>query len=184
MEEKQYKGYLTPTLLNTFVSQDDIMPLLRRDEQETTEAMQNGLDFENRIINGEVEELKPLVNGGIYQPCLFKPYKDYILYGFADLIKGFKIYDFKFVKSYEIGKYRNAVQHLLYMYCADLNEFEYIIGTKDDFIFYEYYARDDDKLFEVVNQFDKWLDITGNRELYAQNYSIERIKENIYANHI
>lgn len=184
MEEKQYKGYLTATLLNTFVSQYDIMPLLMRDECKTIPAMQNGLDFENKIIKGEVEELKPLVECGIYQQCLFKPYKDYMLYGFADLIKGFKIYDFKFVKSYEIGKYRNAVQHLLYMYCADMDEFEYIIGTKDDFIFYEYYTRDDDKLFAVIDQFDHWLDITGNRELYAQNYSIERIKENIYANHI
>ena len=61
MEEKQYKGYLTPTLLNTFVSQYDIMPLLRRDEVETTEAMQNGLDFENRIIKGGVMSLFILI---------------------------------------------------------------------------------------------------------------------------
>ena len=178
------KGYLTATLLNTFVSQYDIMPMLRRDEIETNQAMQNGIDFENRVIKGEIEELKELVNNGLYQVKLSKECEGYMLFGFADLIKGLKIYDFKFVKSYEIGKYRNAVQHLLYMYCADMDEFEYIIGTKDESIYYESYSRDDKKLIEVVNQFDKWLDKTGNREVYNKNYSMNRIKEKYNVNFI
>lgn len=176
------KGYITATLLNTFVSQYDIMPLLRRDEIETNQAMQNGIDFENAIIRGEVPELIELVNDGLYQEKLYKQMGDYLLFGFADLIKGLTIYDFKFVKNYEIGKYRESVQHLLYMYCADMNKFQYIIGTKDGSIYYEDYARDDEKLRIVVNQFDKWLDTTGNREIYTKNYSISRVKEKYNVN--
>lgn len=178
------KGYLTPSLLNTFTSQYDIMPSLRRDEIETNKAMLDGIEFEKRAINGEISELKELVNGGLYQEKLYKKCEGYVLFGFADLIKGLKIYDFKFVKNYEIGKYRNAVQHLIYMYCADIDEFEYIIGTKDDFIFYEYYSRNDEELIKIVNQFDRWLDKTGNRELYNKNYSLERLKEKYDVNFI
>lgn len=179
MGKRQFKGYLTATLLNCFTSKYDIMPLLRREEKEPTKWMLKGIEFEQKIMSGEIEELQDLINGGLYQQCLYKECNGYLLYGFADLIKKFTIYDFKFVKNYEIGKYREAVQHLLYMYCADMDNFEYVIGTKDGFIFYEGYKRNDAELFKIVNQFDKWLDITNNRQLYERNYNIERIKENV-----
>lgn len=178
------KGYITATLLNTFTSSYDIMPLLIRDEIETNKAMLNGIEFEKNAVEDKIPELVELVNGGLYQEPLYKRMGDYILFGFADLIKGFKIYDFKFVKSYEIGKYRNAMQHLIYMYCADMNEFSYIIGTKDGSIYFEDYSRDDDKLLKTVNQFDRWLDITGNRQIYTENYSTIRLKEKYNVNFI
>lgn len=179
MEEKQYKGYLTATLLNCFTSKFDIMPLLRRDDQEQSEWILKGIEFENNIMSGQIEELQDLITGGLYQQCLYKECNGYLLFGYADLIKKFTIYDFKFVKNYEIGKYREAVQHLLYMYCADMDNFKYIIGTKDGSIYEEEYKRNDLELFKIVNQFDFWLDKTNNRQLYEQNYNIERIKEHV-----
>lgn len=178
------KGYLTASLLNTFVSQYDIMPMLRRDEKETNQAMLDGIEFEKNAIEGKIPELIEVVNGGLYQEPLYKVMGDYVLFGFADLIKQFMIYDFKFVKSYEWGKYRNAVQHLQYMYCADIDNFRYIIGTKDGNIYYEDYMRNDEELEKIVNQFDRWLDLTNNREIYSKNYSLERLKEKYDVNFI
>jgi hypothetical protein len=152
----------------------DTMAILSRKETETTPAMQAGQDFENEVMQGEHPEIVEIINGGIYQQCLFKEFQGYLLFGYADLVKDFKIYDFKATNNYEIGKYRKGTQHLIYPYCAEIDEFEYIVKCGLH-IFYEPYTRDDNRLIEVIKNFENWLEFTGTRSIYEKNYKTKRI---------
>ncbi len=174
------KFYVTPTLLNAFTNgYDSLIPSIKREEREVTEAMELGNQFEQRVVNGEVEELKPLLDGALYQTFLYRPIDEYIgILGFSDFIKYDTIYDTKFKKSYELGDYKKSTQNLCYCYCADVEKFEYIIGVSDN-IYYEGYTRDDKKLFSIVKQFLSYLDLMGLRETFEKNYSTDRYKEQI-----
>ena len=59
-----------------------------------------------------------------------------------------------------------------------MNNFEYIIGCNDD-IYFEKQPRDDNKLKSIINQFISWLKRNNLMEVYQQNYSVERYKEQI-----
>lgn len=171
--------YLTASLLNAWLGgYDSFYDMLYRRETAPNKAMQAGLDFENRAINGEIAELKPYVDGALYQAFVCKECNGYMLLGFCDLINRDTIYDLKFVSNYEIGKYNNSVQHLIYLYCTDMEKFEYIIGCGKD-LYFEKQPRNDEKLKATINQFVSWLERMNLVEVYRQNYSVERYKEQI-----
>ena len=173
------KYYLTASLLNSWLGQyDSFYDMLYRRETEPNEKMQAGIDFEERAIKGEIEELKPYVDGALYQAFVCKECEGYMLLGFCDLVNQDTIYDLKYVSQYEIGKYNNSVQHLIYLYCTDMDKFEYIIGCKDE-LYFEKQPRDDNRLKSVVKQFISWLKRNNLMEVYEQNYSVERYREQI-----
>ncbi len=170
------KYYVTPTLLNAWLNgYESFFDLLYRRETEITESMQKGLDYEKSIVNGEIPELNDLLDGALYQTFLYKPINDYIgVLGYSDFIKFDTIYDAKYVSSYDgLGKYKNSCQHLIYPYCANIDNFVYIIGYGKD-IYYEGYMRDDKKLFGIIKQFLLYLKITGLKKVFEKNYGIER----------
>lgn len=110
----------------------EFMLVLRREPTPRTEAMQNGIDFENlvtAIVNGHDDPNNPwswaagqiaaIVNGGQLQ---FKARRkiqvrgmDVVLYGRLDALKAGTIYDIKFSKGYERGKFYSSTQHPTYM---------------------------------------------------------------------
>lgn len=181
------KYYLTASLINAWLKgYDNFYDMLYRRETEPNEAMKAGIDFENRAIRGEIEELRELVDGALYQEFVCRECEGYMLLGFCDLIKYDTIYDLKYVQSYEMGKYTDSVQHLIYLYCLDMQKFEYVIGKGDE-IFYEFQPRDDNKLKETIHQFINWLKINNLYEVYQQNYSTTRYEKEIgefYENYI
>lgn len=182
MTMQKPKYYLTASLLNAWLKgYDNFYDMLYRKETEPNQAMQDGIDFENRAIKGEIEELKPYIDGALYQPFVCKECEGYMLLGFCDLVNKDTIYDLKFVSNYEIGKYNDSVQHLIYLYCTDMNNFEYIIGCgKNDLaLYFEKQPRNDEKLKSVIKQFISWLKRMNLIEVYQQNYSVERYKEQI-----
>ena len=173
------KYYLTASLLNAWLgSYDSFYDMLYRRETEPNEKILAGIEFEERVIKGEVEELKPYVDGALYQEFVCKECEGYMLLGFCDLIKRDTIYDLKFVSNYEIGKYNNSVQHLIYLYCTDMEKFEYIIGCGKD-IYFEQQPRDDKRLKTVIKRFISWLKFMNLIDVYEQNYSVERYREQI-----
>lgn len=87
-------------------------------------------------------EIAKKVVKGIWQETLQKEVDNYKLYGRADVIKQNYIYDIKRVSQYDVGKYQKSIQHLLYMECADIDNFEYLIADKSGNIYSEYYARE------------------------------------------
>lgn len=177
--QNKAKYYLTASLLNAWLGgYDSFYDMLYRRETEPNEKMLAGIDFEKRAIEGEIEELKPYVDGAIYQAFVCKECEGYMLLGFCDLVNRDTIYDLKFVSNYEIGKYNNSVQHLIYLYCTDMEKFEYIVGCRDD-IYFEKQPRNDEKLKSVIRQFISWLKRNNLMEVYQQNYSVDRYKEQI-----
>ena len=82
------KYYLTASLINAWLKgYDNFYDMLYRRETEPNEAMKAGIDFENRAIRGEIEELRELVDGALYQEFVCRECEGYMLLGFCDLIK-------------------------------------------------------------------------------------------------
>ena len=122
----------------------EFLRVLRKEQTETTPAMQDGIDFEELVVNiakgvptysddGKflhyqnpkwedwydcAVDIANIVRGGSFQ---HKAYKDMtvsgvplLLYGKLDVLKAGVIYDIKFSQSYERGKYRESPQHPMY----------------------------------------------------------------------
>ena len=174
MEQKAYQDWL-----NT----------LNKVRTPTTEAQQQGINFENAIeelcnnydkvkledenlvFGNEVDfiltsllseneakaayEIAQKVVGGYWQETLKKEVGDYLLYGRADVIKRNYIYDIKRVSQYEVGKYQKSIQHLIYMECADIDNFEYLIADKSGNTFAEYYAREPQEV--LISKIDEMV---------------------------
>lgn len=173
------KNYLTASLINAWIyGYDNLLDMLYRREREPNQNMLNGISFEEKAIRGEIQELRNIVNDSLYQEFVCKECEGYMLLGFCDLIKDDTIYDLKYVSSYEMPKYTDSVQHLIYLYCTDMQKFQYIIGKGED-IFYESQSRNDEKLKEIIHQFVDWLKINDLYGIYQQNYNVERYKEQI-----
>lgn len=87
-------------------------------------------------------EIAKKVVGGFWQETLKKEVGNYLLYGRADVIKRDYIYDIKRVNQYDVGKYKKSIQHLVYMECANIDNFEYLIADSSGNTYAEYYARE------------------------------------------
>ena len=169
------KYYVTPTLLNAWLNgYDSFLPMLRREKIEETPAMAKGIQFEN-------DELK-FLDGALYQTMHYKAIDEYIgVFGYSDFIQYDTIYDAKCTSNYELGKYKNSCQHLVYTYCTGIENFTYIINNNEN-IYFEGYRKDDIKLFSILRQFISYLSLTGLKNDFERNYNIERKEKEIYEN--
>jgi len=136
-------------------SRADFLKTLSRERFEPNEAMQKGIDFEKQVENcckdrpfdcGEVMsvysgndpvmEIAMIVEGGVWQESVKKEIKvgnqQFLLYGRTDVIKRDTIYDIKFTSNYELGKFLDSSQHLIYLYCSGLPNFSYLISDGKD----------------------------------------------------
>lgn len=178
------KTYITPSLLDSFCNGYDWVGMIKREEKEINQAIQNGIDFEQAVMNREFEELNCYVDNCLYQPMLYGQFDKYYLFGYADIVKDNVIIDLKFKKSYEFPHYYNSNQYLIYTALTDINEFMYIIGTgsnphSPNAIYFEKYNRNDNLLLSRLNQLNNAIDRFGLRNIFNQNYSYERIRERI-----
>lgn len=158
--------------------------MIKREEKEINQAIQKGIDWENAVMNREFEELNDLIEGGLYQQMTYGEFDKYFLFGYADIVKYDMVIDLKFKFNYEFPHYYNSNQYLIYTTLLDIDNFMYVIGTGTDVhnptgIYYEKYNRDDKLLLQRLNYLDKAIDYFGLREIYEQNYSMDRIKERI-----
>lgn len=97
-----------------------------------------------------------IVGKGIWQQKLCKTVGDYVLYGKADVIRGDTIYDIKRVNSYDLNKYQNSIQHLLYMECSGIENFKYVVSTGKE-VFIEYYHKDADNLEKLLSRINEMI---------------------------
>ena len=161
------RGLITQTLLGAYQymfecqeeyieeAQEAFMRTLRREPQEPTKAMQNGIAFENvvyRLAAGEkpaankwapgAQKVAEYLKGAQIQVRMERPIKvdgnDYLVYGIADGIKAGTIYDVKFsnksLGSSEVyGKYLKSPQHPTYFYlCPGADRFQYLVSDGRD----------------------------------------------------
>ena len=172
----------------------DLLDTLNRVPHEPTEAMTKGILFEQHVAEYEhglyepepghkpdyqdsVREMADIVKGGVWQQSLSKPYQGmdglYLLTGRADVIKRDWIYDIKFTKKYEIGKYVASIQHLLYMYASNIPNCAYLICDGNN-VYREDYHWDDhsrDLLFTRINLMMNFImDTPIFRTAYLQHW--------------
>jgi hypothetical protein len=139
-------GFLiTPSLYSAWkywkdsedAGKEDILDTLNRAEKRKSPAMQMGIDFENairQVCDGGasedfcVLEAAEIVRGGLWQQRISRELEGDLAYGIADVIRRNAIFDIKRADNYDLGKYEGSIQHLIYMYAADIPNFEYVIS--------------------------------------------------------
>ena len=153
-----YQYYINDGFKSPADSRADFLKTLSRERFEPNEAMQRGIDFEEEIFNqcslekevGKKLTSNPIcdavvkiVKGGIWQQTCKKNLqvgdKEFLLYGKIDVVKQDTVYDIKFTSNYELGKFLNSAQHLIYLYCTGLPKFQYLISDGKDYWIEDYY---------------------------------------------
>ena len=156
----------------------EFMQTLRREPTPTTEAMQNGIDFEDLVtdtIHGRADPKAPWYTaaervarrcaGGVLQYKARKPIEvggvQLLLYGRLDCLKAGEIIDVKFSKSYDVGKYFSSTQHPTYFeLIPEARRFTYLVSNGSA-VWPETYRRDEaPSIFPVISDFLDWLRAT------------------------
>jgi len=164
---------------NEYGNLDDFIKTLKKEAFETTEAIQNGFDFEKYMTENYVPTM-----GGSFQVKLSKNIEtktgNYVLYGILDCLKAGVITDFKYKGSYAVGSFQDSYQHPMYFeLCPNADLFDYTITNNykkgkelDEInIFHELYRRDEIKmnLYDEIDMFINWLKAHDNfYEVYCK----------------
>lgn len=188
------KYYITPTLLNSWQynikngTLEDFIKVLNKEEFEPTESILKGFEYEKYMQENFEETLN-----GAYQVKVSKEYGDYLLYGIVDCLKGGIIYDYKYTKNYEVGKFFNNHQTLMYLEMVpeakkmvylitnkfdktdypdlnfkDISNIEYEVGD----IFREEYTKDmfPETMDSILHKFEEWLKQYNLFDLYVEKW--------------
>ena len=163
-------------------SRADFLRTLSREKFEPNEAMQKGIDFENDIkiateykyqywqnnktveYDSVIDCLANIVQDGIWQQTVKKDLtvgnQEFLLYGKCDVIKRDTIYDIKFTSNYEVGKFSDSAQHLIYLYCLGLPKFQYLISDGKDYWVEDYHnhAGIEDEIKSKISDFMGYLE--------------------------
>lgn len=192
-------------------SKEDFLRVLRREPTPTTDAMQNGIDFEDLVTSicafeqpaqtsllgntPRPEDLLPdsirkhawfepayqvaqIVHGGQFQYVATQRVTlegmELLLYDRLDVLKAGSIFDIKFSKSYDRGKYLDSTQHPMYLELVPAaGSFTYLVSNGEA-VWTEKYRRDETpSIYPVITDFLRWLRETGNMAIYRQ-YWCER----------
>lgn len=169
---------------------EEFLRVLRREPTETTEAMRNGIEFEDlvtQIAAGEdfetdhkwyaaAEKAAQQVRGSVvqYKAKLAMEVSGIpiLLYGRIDFLKAGVVIDTKFSKTYERGKYIDSTQHPTYLrLIPEAEKFTYLVSNGTD-VWTETYRRDETPDIEpVIADFFNWLKEKGLMDIYKQYWS-------------
>ena len=166
----------------------EFMATLRREPTPTTEAMQNGIRFENlvtAIINGNAdpseqwysaaEKVARQCAGGILQykakMALMVGDMELLLYGRLDCLKAGEIIDIKFSKGYDPGKYFSSTQHPTYFeLIPEADRFTYLVSNGSA-VWPETYRRDEaGDIRPVIADFFDWLRAVDLMSVYQEHW--------------
>lgn len=170
---------------------EDFMKVLRREPREATEAMQNGLDFEalcyrlargiNETTNKDdkwydaASQIAETIRGGAIQykakTTLTVSGTELLLFGVLDVLKAGTIYDIKFTKNYDRGKFFDSTQHPAYFELVpEAREFTYLVSNGSA-VFTETYRREETRsIVPTIADFFSWLDAAGLMWYYQQKW--------------
>lgn len=167
----------------------EFLDVLNRVPTPTTEAMQNGIDFEDTVMSfvqgvpnlggrwdDAAEKIARIVDGGQFQYKAKKTVtvagNDFLLYGRLDALKAGTIYDIKFSKSYDRGKYYGSTQHPLYLELVpEARQFMYLVSNGTDVWTETYFREDTRSIFPVIADFTDWIKSQGLFPIYAEKWS-------------
>lgn len=171
-------NYITPSLLNSWLyvlhnenaDIQNFIDYLNKVKQETTEAQQKGLDFEEEVYKGNKPAYNVYVKNGLYQIKVSKDYKSIKLLGIIDVLQPNHIYDVKTTSKYEIGKYFHTSQHIIYPFCTGIKNFSYLINEE---CWVETYHYKDGQCEELIDQFIDWLKQTNLYDTWKEKWRKE-----------
>ena len=99
-----------------------------------------------------------------------------MLLGIIDVLQPMRIYDVKTTSHYEVGKYQQTSQHLIYPYCTGIKDFSYLINEE---CYKEDYVYKDGQCEQLIDDFIRYLYQTELYSIWKNNwYKTEKeIKE-------
>lgn len=186
--------YITPTLLNSWSyaikngTLEDFIKVLNKEEFEPSESIIKGYEFE-AYMQENYEETK----NGAYQVVVQKEHGDYLLYGKVDCLKSGIIYDYKYTKNYDVGKFFDNHQTLMYLEMVpEASKMVYLITNKCERteypdetlqcvskveyeigdIFREEYTKDmfPETIDSILHKFEEWLKQYNLFDLYVEKW--------------
>ncbi len=159
---------ITASLLNSWNyllksgNTEEFKRVLERVPTPSNEAIETGFAFEKWCENHF-----PETKGGMFQVTAKKAVGEYLLYGRMDCIKAGTIYDYKYTKRYDVGKFYNSIQTAMYFELVpEAKRMSYIISNTKKFhldaIYREDYTREETaSIFVIIEQFMKWIKDNG-----------------------
>ena len=167
----------------------EFLQTLRKEPGEQTEAMRNGIEFEDLvtdIVNGVADtghkwyeaacKVARTVKGGCLQYKAKKQITvsgiDILLYGRLDVLKAGEVIDTKFSKGYERGKYHDSTQHPTYLeLIPEADVFKYIISDGNE-VWTETYRRDETpSIIPIIEAFLSYLKENDLWEVYTSHWA-------------
>lgn len=183
--------------LMDFKVKQDFLNTLLKVPMVRSQPMQDGIDFEDdvrAVADGHVDptrfeqssrtdcviEIANIVRGGLWQERVKREVSlcglDLLLYGKADVFKRDFIFDIKWTANgsgYEPGKYKESIQHPLYMICGQMPRFAYLI-TDGKSVWREDYHVDDSTehklLANVAAMVDSIMSDVDFKKAYLENW--------------
>lgn len=175
-------------------AKEEFLRVLRREKSPPTDAMLNGLAFEEecyKAARGEARDPHPVWEKGIQQiaRCLtgatiqLKASRkitvdgiDFLVYGILDALRAGRIMDVKFLNksmaNAELaGKYLYSPQHPVYFYIVpEAQEFTYLVSDGED-VYCESYTRSESEDISVlIHQFIRSMSAAGLLDLYKEHW--------------
>lgn len=172
---------------------DSFVSTLRLEEKEPTQAMLDGILFENMVnllVDGGSLECSPNPKwesaarrfagrcfGGLSQvpvTCdLSVSGMDFVLYGVCDYLKAGLIIDIKKVIRYEYGKYQHSPQHPMYLHLLpEAKRFDYLIFDGSNTHIEPYRRGEFPPIEQTISEFIRFLKDTGGLDIYKHFWAM------------
>ena len=193
------KLLLTQSLLSSWLYQysaydpekahEDFLRVLKREPTPQNKAMQDGIQFENMVTaccNGAepdsdheweevVRKTAGILRGAQFQVAVYRDKQvdgvPFLLYGRLDALKAGVIYDTKFSRSYQAGKYAGSPQHPIYFECVpEARKFIYVISDGKSVYLEEYRREDTPPPDGIIRQFMSYLETAGLAQVYIDSW--------------
>lgn len=171
----------------------DFLRVLRREKSKPTQAILDGIQFENMVTaccegspppeghkwSWAVRAIADRVQGSQFQVAAQRTavVEDipFLLYGRLDALKAGAIYDIKFSRSYQVGKYLDSPQHAMYFALVpEARRFEYLVFTGSDVCVEKYDREDAPDIRSTIRDFMKYLEASKLDKLYCQKWEARR----------
>lgn len=170
---------------------DDFIAALNREKKQPTQAMLDGIRFENclnNVLKGEpiyqdnewynvLVEMSCELQGAQQQVSLFQDCEvdgqPFLLHGVLDYLREGHIWDCKFSKTYHLNKYLSSPQTPMYLSLVpEARDFTYIISD-GKYVYREKYPRDIVPPIEpTINNFMQYLKKHELWGVYCEKWSV------------
>ena len=167
----------------------DFLRVLRREKSKLTQAILDGIQFENMVTaccegspppeghkwGQAVRAIADRVQGAQFQVVAQRTVVvediPLLLYGRLDALKAGVIYDIKFSRGYQVGKYLDSPQHPMYFALVpEAQRFEYLVFTGSDVCVEKYEREDAPDIRDTIRDFMKYIEASKLDKLYCQKW--------------